>query len=237
MNNDRRFGDDEIREIFERAGAPEDAARHSREFSAGLTLAELQAIGQEVGLSPVRIADAAAALTLPAASNDRTRLGMPVSVARTISLSRLPTDHEWELLLADLRTTFGVHGKDASTGNTREWTSGTTFAVIEPTVYGPRIRLGSAKPWATAVNAAGFAWILTGLLTLVALLRTGDLAGGNAFLPAIAGAVGITTFVYNGRRLGRWARGCAAHMDHVLDLARLILVGEPKTIPPLDQSS
>lgn len=230
MNNDRRFDEDETRKIFERAGSPDGATRRSEESSSGLTLLELQAIGEEVGLSPARIADAAAALTLPAAANDRKRLGMPVSVARTMSLPRLPTDDEWELLLADLRTTFGVQGRDTSTGNIREWTSGSLFAVIEPTAHGPRIRLGSSKPFAMLLSWAGIAWIVWGLLMLVAFTRTSDFGGGNAFIPPIAGAVGAATLVYNGKRLGKWARTCAVHMDHVLDRARIILAGEPKAI-------
>lgn len=129
MNDDRRYGEDDIRQIFERAGSTEGATQRTDISFEGLTLAELQVIAEEVGLSPARIAEAAATLHVPSAAERRNRLGMPVSVSRTALLARLPTDYEWELLLAELRSTFGVLGRDRSKGNIREWTDGTLFAL------------------------------------------------------------------------------------------------------------
>jgi hypothetical protein len=143
MNDNRRYGDDDIRMIFERAGSTEGTRPRTDISSEGLTLAELQVIGEEVGLSPVRIAQAAATLSIPSATE---RGGVPVSVSRTVLLARLPTDYEWGLLLAELRSTFGVLGKDGSKGNIREWTDGTLFGLIEPTETACRIRFGSSRP-------------------------------------------------------------------------------------------
>ena len=67
MSNERRFGDDEVREIFDRAsrsGAVRLGGGSIDEH--GLTLPELQDVGKEVGLDPERIAEAAAALDHPA---------------------------------------------------------------------------------------------------------------------------------------------------------------------------
>ena len=83
------------------------------------------------------------------------------------------------------------------------------------------------------MNGAGFAWILAGVITLLTFAITGDLAGGNAFLPPVIGAVGIGTILYNGKRLERWAGKYAVQMDYIVDRARTMLGGEPKApLPP-----
>src|SRR5678815_1596820 len=61
MADERRYQEDEGAEIFEAASAPA-LARGDAAPTQGLTLAELQAIGREVGIAPERIAEAAASL-------------------------------------------------------------------------------------------------------------------------------------------------------------------------------
>jgi hypothetical protein len=59
--DERRFTDRDVREILKRAvqNGPADALASSRAFS----LAELKAIGKEVGIDPARLEDAARAVT------------------------------------------------------------------------------------------------------------------------------------------------------------------------------
>ena len=88
MADERRYGEDEVAAIFEEASAPA-ISRGDARSAEGLTLTELQAIGREVGITPERIADAAASLVrsqppLPR----RTELGMPVSAAHVVELPR-----------------------------------------------------------------------------------------------------------------------------------------------------
>ncbi len=224
MDDQRRYGEDDVRKIFQKAGLPARGYQSTTSSSKGFTLAELQSIGSEIGFSPAQIADAAASLTFPA--ERRNLFGMPIGLTRISSLPRLPDDHEWELLLVELRATFGVQGKDRSQGNLREWTNGALLACIEPSANGCRLRLGSSKREAALMNGIGVAWILAGLITLFILVRTDDLAGANAFLPVICGVIGGATLVYNGLRLRRWARICEDQMMHVIGRARRLLDGE-----------
>ena len=65
MTDERRYGEEEVAAIFEAASGPAASRKDSRSASdseQGLTLSELQSIGREVGISPDRIAEAAAAL-------------------------------------------------------------------------------------------------------------------------------------------------------------------------------
>ena len=63
MSDTRRYDEDEIAEILERAttnvGAVQPATTGSGQ---GLTLEEIQEIGSEVGIAPTRISDAAQAM-------------------------------------------------------------------------------------------------------------------------------------------------------------------------------
>jgi len=58
----RRYGDDEVREIFNLATTGGTADRSLPAESGGLTLDELQHIGREAGIEPARVAEAAATL-------------------------------------------------------------------------------------------------------------------------------------------------------------------------------
>ena len=56
---ERRYGDDEVREIFSLATTGDGRDRSLRAESGELTLAEIQRIGQEAGIEPARVAEAA----------------------------------------------------------------------------------------------------------------------------------------------------------------------------------
>src|SRR3954449_6387158 len=115
MTDERRYGEDEIAEIFQAAASPRRSEGRALTSTGGFSLEELQAIGGEAGIAPERIADAAAALDLRrGAPPPPPHPGMPVSVGRTVELPRAPTDREWELLVAELRETFGAHGRDST---------------------------------------------------------------------------------------------------------------------------
>src|SRR5688572_13988748 len=132
MTNERRYQDDEVAAIFEAASAPA-VSRGDTASAQGMTLAELQAIGSEVGIPPERIAEAASSLerNRPPIPR-RTELGMPMSAAHVMELPRALTDREWALVVADLRETFGARGNESSHGASRQWTNGNLHAFVEP---------------------------------------------------------------------------------------------------------
>jgi hypothetical protein len=121
MTDERRYHDEEVAEIFEAAATPQRSNPRALSSGDGLTLEQLQEIGREVGVAPERIAKAATALDLRrSALPQRTTLGMPISVDRSVALPRASTDREWELLVGDLRETFYARGKDRSQGEMRQ---------------------------------------------------------------------------------------------------------------------
>jgi hypothetical protein len=228
MSDERRYDGDEIARIFEAAANPQrHRDRPTPAAGDGLTLVELQEIGREVGLSPESIAEAAHSLDESGrAMPRRTVAGVPIGVGRVASLPRFPTDHEWEIIVSDLRATFAASGREVSSGGVRRWTNGNLHAYIEPTEGGYRLRMGTRKGDAGALAAIGIGWIAIALFSIA-----GGLFGGGVseILKGIGfGAFGAGAFAFNVIRLPRWAREREEQMEYIASrVAALLRKAEP----------
>jgi hypothetical protein len=221
---DRRYDDKEIAAIFR--AATEGAQSSPREVprDEGLTLADLQAIGREVGISSEAVARAAHALDVGGGAVSRTLLGLPIGVARTVNLNRRLTEEEWERLVVQLREVFNARGRTRSDGSLRQWTNGNLQVLLEPTESGHRLRFGTLHGGARASIGAGIA--VLGVTATVAI--SSALAGtlGEA-IPGIAllFAAGVGMIASGALRLPRWARLRERQME---DLAtRVALPPDP----------
>src|SRR5690349_22825676 len=201
---DRRYDDKEIAAIFRAATEgprtpPRDVPRDE-----GLTLADLQAIGREVGISGEAIAHAAQALDVRGAES-RTLFGLPIGVRRTVNLHRRLSDEEWERLVVQLREVFNARGRTRSDGSLRQWTNGNLQVLLEPTETGHRLRFGTVHGAARAAIGAGFAVLgVTGIVAISSAL-------GGYFSETIPGMAlmvfaGLGMITSGAVRLPRWAR-------------------------------
>jgi hypothetical protein len=159
---------------------------------------------------------------------------MPTGVGRVVSLPRAPTDREWELLVSELRTTFGGKGEVTSEGGLREWSNGTFHAFIEPTESGYRLRLTDSMVNATGAIFVGGFFLAFALMILVILLGKGD-RGFRFVVPAFFGMSGGGLIAGTRIALPRWAREREAQMEHVTGRARTILDSPPAD--PVDDTS
>jgi len=228
---ERKYGDEEISEIFALATREGDAGRPTIHQDSGLTLAQLQDVGREVGVDPERVAQAVA--TLEARSEvipRRKSLGATVSVGRVVELPRAPTDREWQVLVTELRETFRAKGRVSSHGELREWTNGRLHAFVEPTAGGYRLRLGTRKTGAEAVTVMGAVAAVIGVL----LLMTGGLdqaTFGPIFeliIPALMVLVGGGLVTRNTLGLRRWADEREGQMEHIASCVQGLLEGPPE---------
>ena len=225
MADERRYDENEVAAIFEGASAPA-VSRGDSPSATGMTLAELQAIGREVGIAPERIADAAATLDrAPVAIPRRRDFGMPLSAAHIVEIPRPLTDREWSLVVADLRETFGARGKESTHGETREWTNGNLHAFVEPTRTGYRLRLGTLKGDALALNRMGAFGIAMGVVVSAVSLVTGD--PSTAFPGMILGSMGAGAFLVNAVRLPRWVRLREEQMREIAERTRALVASGP----------
>jgi hypothetical protein len=209
---ERRYNDKEMAAIFRAATEGTQSRQPDVPHEEGLTVADLQAIGREVGISPEAVARAAQAIDIRRASASRTFLGLPIGVARTVSLNRRLTEHEWERLVVQLREVFNARGTTRSDGSLRQWTNGNLQVLLEPTETGHRLRFRTVHGAARASIGAGFAAL--GVTAIVATVgafggHLGDAMPGVAFL--FAAGVGM---IANGAlRLPGWARLRGHQMD------------------------
>ena len=222
MTDERRYDEREADEIFALAAESPSRSGGGAHAAGGFTLHQLQAIGREAGIPADRIADAAQMLELRGSAQPRRRfLGVPISVGRTVELPRAPTDREWEMLVAELRQTFGARGRVESHGSLRAWTNGNLHAYAEHTASGHRLRLGTHKGNGVPLMLAG---LMGAGFTAWMALRLAP--GGDVGDLAMMGLMSAVAIVLSFGRLPRWAREREQQMEHVAQRARYILDNE-----------
>jgi len=212
---ERRYGDDEIAAIFSKAAKEEPqlpAIRASRED--GLTLAELQAIGRETGISPEAVARAARSLDARPVGRVRRYLGLPIGVERTVSLGRWLTDAEWERLVVRLRDVFDARGTMSAQGNFRQWTNGNLQALLEPTENGHRLRLRTTKASARAGMGVGMMALGMGAVVSLSAAAAGHLARATPGVVFMA-LIGIGAMASSLLPLPNWARVRRRQMEQI----------------------
>lgn len=231
---DRRYNDKEIAAIFRAAaegGRPESPQRDVPQ-DEGLTLADLQAIGREVGISSESIAQAAQAVDVRLGAASRTLLGLPIGVARTVNLNRRLSDEEWERLVVQLREVFNARGSTRSDGALRQWTNGNLQVLLEPTETGHRLRFRTLHGAARASIGAGLAALgMAGVVAVSTALggNIGDAVLGIAFLSLS----GIGIIASGALRLPRWARLRGRQMEALAaQVSRPLGAGTPPAESP-----
>jgi hypothetical protein len=211
---ERRFTDAEVAQIFERATSGH--ALQATHASEGMTLAELQGIGQEVGIPADQITRAALSLSPDEAKSTQRFLGMTTGVGHTVHLARKLTDEEWERFIVQARETFNARGTMSSQGSLRQWSNGNLQVLLEPTDAGHRVRFRTVKGDAPVTLSLGL------LMSTAAVIgeRTAVLTGvahdvGLVVSLGVLGAVGLGALATTVLGLPRWARTRKAQMEEL----------------------
>lgn len=220
---ERRYGDDEVREIFSLATTGDPRDRSLPVESGAPTLAELQRIGQEAGIEPARVAEAAQRLDARGRlAPVRRSFGLPVGLTRVVDLPRAPTDREWEKLISEFRTTFETLGRATSSGGLREWTHGNLHICVEPTEHGQQLRLSTLKDDGIVFNWLGL--FLGGWSVLLAALIAAAGKPAKALVPLVLfGGMSLAALGANLVRLPRWARERERQMEALAERAVKLL--------------
>jgi hypothetical protein len=222
---ERRYTEEEVAAIFERAAEAQQAVRRQLPpGDEGMTLADLRAIGNEVGIPAELVEQAARSIGQPTGPNpSRTMLGLPIGVGLTVELGRRLTDDEWERLVVDLRETFDARGTIRSEGSLKQWTNGNLQALLEPTATGHRLRLKTMMGGARAMMSLGIGMVAaSGAIVLVSAMN-GLMAQALAQVGTMMVA-GAGVFTMGAARLPGWAKTRRRQMEGVA--ARLMLSAE-----------
>lgn len=218
MNDERRYDDAEVDRIFQLAAEAPEAEHRRMDSSAGasgMTLRELQEIGEEVGISRRLVARAASALdTSGGPARRRRTLGLPLGVERSAELARPLTDLEWERLVALLRRTFRARGNVEIIGRVRHWSNGNLQVSVEPTASGYELRLQTHKGSLRPVLAMASSFVLMAVVLMVLGVLTGEV---DMLVAMILAVTGVGVGAANLGALPSWAGRRARQMDEIAE--------------------
>ena len=215
--SEREYDDDEVAAIFERAAKAEPPALPAPATGRGLTLAALQEIGRDVGISPESISQAARSLDRAGRAVSRTYLGLPIGVGRTVEFDRPLSEADWERLVADLRETFNARGRVRYDGTFRQWTNGNLQALLEPIPGGHRLRLQTLNGDSRRLMTGGIIVVAIAAATTIALTVAGSLgSSGQTTGIAFMTLAGLGMFAFGALRLPAWARRRKAQIEDVI---------------------
>lgn len=215
--SERQYNDEEVAAIFERASESEPTILPVPAEGKGLTLAALQDIGREVGLSPELIALAAQSLDQAGRPASQRFMGLPIGVGRTVEFDRPLSDSDWERLVADLRTTFEAPGTVRYDGPFRQWTNGNLQALVEPTPNGHRLRLQTTKGDSRTLMTGGVVFLGGAAATLIAVAVAGGLSNASTVTGVgFMAIMGLGMFAAGALRVSGWARRRSAQIEEVI---------------------
>lgn len=180
---ERRYTEQEVAQILKRATEVGGTHLSKRSPAEGLTLEQIKAIGDEVGIARGRID--AAAKSLVAFTHDGEShflLGTPATVQFESQIPVSPGDAVLSDLVRLTRTATGRNGTVEGHFGGMEWTArdalGTRYVDVSPTVSGTRIRV--TGDFRTAGRGGAV------VTTVAALLGS----GATSIAVAMLGAVG-----------------------------------------------
>ena len=212
---ERRYNQEEVEAIFQRATEAQQSVPLLRRPDEGMTLAQLQDIGREVGISADQISAAASSLQRTGQATTRTLLGLPIGVGRTVDLDRKLTDSEWERLVVELRDVFDAKGRLKQEGNFRQWSNGNLQALLEPMGDRHRLRLRTFKANARAYVAGGLGLLIVAVLLLVANAAKGQPLDMARFWMTVLMGGGF--FAIGAAMIPSWARERQRQMKEIAE--------------------
>ena len=213
--SERRFNQEEVETIFQRAAEEQQRVPLLRRPEEGMTLAQLQEIGREVGISADQINAAASSLQRTGQPTKRTLLGLPIGVGRIVDLERKLSDAEWERLVVELRDTFDAKGRLKQEGNFRQWSNGNLQALLEPMGNTHRLRLRTFKANARAYIAAGGALVFVAFMLLMANAAKGETLEMSKFWLTLLMGGGF--FGIGAAMIPAWARERGRQMQEIAE--------------------
>lgn len=205
---ERRYSDEEVATILERALASSSGGTHlpARRETDGITLAQLESVAAEAGIDALRVREAALTLGDESGEEDGSALfGPPAShVFDRVVEGEVPPGRMSDVVAAIRRLTKGT-GTVTEVGDWLEWTSGedrSLHVTVKP--EGGRTRLQVVASSALLLAAIT---VPTGLVTLIAfavLIKNGLLTTGlGAGLGVAVLAFVRALWELLGRRAGR----------------------------------
>jgi len=216
---ERRYSDDEVKRILSNA-VESDAALSASTTERGMTLAEIERIGLEAGLTPASVRAAATSLDyVGRAPTDVRMMGMRVGVGQSVMLARPLDDTEWRRLVVLMRDLFQAQGSEHAVPGGHEWRNGNLRVSMESLGDGAVLQMRTRKGGARSLIATGLSLFLGGgVIEGVAQLgHPGVYDAGGALSLVLTGAIlaGVGVAQVRG-----WSAARQTQFQEIADYAR-----------------
>lgn len=223
--SERRYSDEDVQRILANAAESEAALGSNGSDDRGMTLAEIQRIAAEAGLSPASVRAAAAALDrAPRPLPEPRVLGLRAGVAHSVPLPRDLTDTEWQRLVACFRDTFEAQGRIEEVAGRREWRNGNLRISLESLGEDALLQMRTRKEDARSMIQLGATMAVGGLVMAAVTAVASDNPQALAGILTIAlggGAMGISGAL----RLPGWSATRRKQFEAVGEYARRLSAG------------
>ena len=215
--SERRFTEDEVETILKNAAEVQHSDQGLVRAASGLTLAELEEIGREAGISAEAVQHAVRRLEKPDQPT-KTFLGFPIAVGTSVELNRTLSDEDWDRLVVELRETFNARGLVTREGSLRTWRNGNLQVLLEPTPTGQRLRMRTLRGGARELMIGGAAMTTFSVAAWTAAVLQGPISDAG-FLAAVGTLAvgGLGMFAAGSLRLPGWARMRRKQMDQIAE--------------------
>lgn len=222
---ERRYTDEEVRLILSNAVEVDSSA--AVEAERGLTLAQIQRVAAEAGLSPASVAAAAARLDDEARRPAPPRVfGLPVGVGSTVVLPGAIGDGDWRRLVAFLQDTFEAKGREEHGVGRRQWWNGNLRVAVDEVDGTTLLHLRTRKESAGMFLRSGGS-LMAGSLVL-GIASTAVLDGAIATAAVVAAALGgLGMATVGALQLPAWSSTRRKQFDAVAEYARSLSAREP----------
>jgi hypothetical protein len=219
---DRRYTDEEVQQILADAAQSEGTRSSGDEGEPGMTLAEIQRVASEAGLSSTAVVTAAAALDRKAVATAAPRvLGLKSGVADSVSLARPMSDIEWRKFVSVLRDTFEASGREDQVEGRREWQNGNLRVAVESVGTGAILDMRTRKESARGLMRGGLAVAGMSAVFEIALAVIGaNPRGMMAILPITATGIGMSAL--GALQLPTWLSARRRQFAAIGDYARRV---------------
>ncbi|MDH3206028.1 MAG: hypothetical protein OEO79_05415 [Gemmatimonadota bacterium] len=191
---DERYSEDEVQRILDLASRGEPC-RHDALPEGGMSLAEIQDIGREVGIAPADILWAATELSTVPERGRRARL---------LTLAETPSDGEWDRMVVALREVFGVPGSVERSGTLRTWRGAGVSVHGEPAESGYRLRIEAENHQARQISVGGVVAVVISLVLAAVTVATGTAETGTNIVWGALAAFGVGWSGYGRFALSKW---------------------------------
>ena len=228
--SERRYTDEEVQQILALAAEADTGTGSALRENTGMTLAEVQRIASEAGISAGAVAISAAVIDQPGTKTNVSGLAMQAAVANTVPLARPLTDAEWTRLVAQLRDTFQAEGRVTEAPGRREWRNGNLRVAVQTIGDGAVLELRTRKQSARSLVRVGLALLAGSGITSIATTVAGTSAESLSGILTLA-ITGVAMTAAGILPVPLWLSERRRQFASVADFVRRLAGGEAKLLP------